>query len=422
MKLQHSIPVREANRASVSRRDVPDRGAGGCGPLILGLAILAVCQTAAAQRAGAQTFQDASLRQLDAVCSAGGASVAFVPIDPSSDLCTVATAGGATSSGIGSFTTPVASLAVQERLRTAREGAQEGTGGGASPDVFGLGEGWSVFVSAGAEQLNHHNNKFEDGYDSQIPTVTAGIDYQVTPWLVAGFAFNYFNSSGDYDDGGSFNTNSYGPLAYASLLPFENAFADITLGYARKDYYRTRRGFITSAGGTAGGRQRGGTDGDELSTSLLLGYDHPIESITIGPRVGLNYVYRWIADYREHGTTGLELRYSGQDESTLQSTLGAVATMAVSTELGVILPQVSASWVHDFAVGGRTIDARFLGDPTGTQFSFKREQTARDFAVLGLGVSAALPNQMQPFVNFETVQGNENLVSYGGVIGLRVGL
>jgi hypothetical protein len=56
------------------------------------------------------------------------------------------------------------------------------------------------------------------------------------------------------------------------------------------------------------------------------------------------------------------------------------------------------------------------------EFKFKREPVASNFANIGVGVSALLPNRWQPFVNFRTIQGNENLVSYGGTAGLRVGL
>ena len=45
-----------------------------------------------------------------------------------------------------------------------------------------------------------------------------------------------------------------------------------------------------------------------------------------------------------------------------------------------------------------------------------------NYAIIGVGVSALLPNKLQPFVNFKTLQGNEYLVSYGGTVGLRVGL
>ena len=54
--------------------------------------------------------------------------------------------------------------------------------GGATPEiVISQAQGLSVFASAGATALNHHNNRFEDGYEAQLPTVTIGADYWITP-------------------------------------------------------------------------------------------------------------------------------------------------------------------------------------------------------------------------------------------------
>ena len=78
--------------------------------------------------------------------------------------------------------------------------------------------------------------------------------------------------------------------------------------------------------------------------------------------------------------------------------------------------------MHDYDVGGRNIDASFVDATEPSKFKFKREPVAPNFANIGVGVSALLPNNWQPFVNFKTIQGNENLVSYGGTAGLRVGL
>ena len=396
-----SINTQQSSKASVLQSSA------------LPAAIIAVASVAIADTASAAEFTQANLQGAKNACATGATGALAVN-------CAAVNAG-TSSASIGSFLPPGSSLTSRGRLGTARQ--SEG-GGASSDEVVSLGEGLSVFASAGAEALTHSNNEYEDGYKSAVPSVTVGADYQVTPWLVAGLAFNYFNFNGDYDDGGQFNTNSFGPIAYASFLPFDGAFADVTLGYARKDYFRNRRARISNATGESllSGIKSGGNGANEYSTALLLGYDYPIKNFTIGPRIGLNYIATQINDYREHGQTGLELRYSGQDTSTLQSSLGAVATAAMSTQFGVLLPQVSASWVHDYAVGGRNIDASFV-DATGpSKFSFKREEQAPNYAIIGVGVSALLPNKLQPFVNFKTIQGNEYLVSYGGTAGLRVGL
>jgi uncharacterized protein with beta-barrel porin domain len=74
---------------------------------------------------------------------------------------------------------------------------------------------------------------------------------------------------------------------------------------------------------------------------------------------------------------------------------------------------------HEYAGDDRNIDARLVEASAGPSFTFQREPPARDWATFGLGVSALLPNGLQPFAQFATMQGNENFVSYGGTVGLR---
>ena len=103
----------------------------------------------------------------------------------------------------------------------------------------------------------------------------------------------------------------------------------------------------------------------------------------------------------------------------MQSSLGAAATVAIAIPNGVLLPQASVAWVHEYANDSRNIDARFVEAPNSPKFTFKRERPARDWANIAVGASASFTNGLQPFVQFVTVQGNENYVSYGGTAGLR---
>jgi outer membrane autotransporter protein len=103
----------------------------------------------------------------------------------------------------------------------------------------------------------------------------------------------------------------------------------------------------------------------------------------------------------------------------VQSSLGAAASVAIAFPNGVLLPQASVAWVHEYANNARNIDARFVEAPNSPTFTFQRERPARDWANIALGASASFANGMQPFVQFVTVQGNGNYVSYGGTAGLR---
>jgi outer membrane autotransporter protein len=305
-------------------------------------------------------------------------------------------------------------------------GVQLPPAGGASPDVvFGLGSGSNVFFSAGAYALNHHNNRFEDGYESQLPTVTIGADHRVNEWLLAGLAFNYTNYDGTYDDGGGFNKHIFGPLLYATFLPFQGAFANVVLGYARQENENNRLATASSIAQpplTFRGHTSADYSENQFTAGVLAGYDHPFGNLTIGPRLGLAVSHDRFEEFKEEGNTGLELRYRNLNQTSVQSSLGVQASMGFQTAYGVVVPQVAAAWVHEYANDDRNIDARLVEAPTAPSFTFQREPPARDWASLGLGVSALLPNGMQPFVQFATIQGNENFVSYGGTAGLRWGL
>jgi outer membrane autotransporter protein len=304
--------------------------------------------------------------------------------------------------------------------------------GGASPDiVFGLSSGASVFLSAGAYALDHHQNVFEDGYEAQIPTVTIGADYRVNDWLLAGLALNYTNYDGNFVDGSEFDKHIFGPLLYATFIPFQGAFADVVLGYARQENSTNR---LVSAHSTtrlesAGDRSfipEGRTSADysvnQYTAGILAGYDQPIGPLLIGPRLSLAVSHESFESFQEDGDTGLELQYNNLDRTSVQSSLGVQASVVIETAYGVVVPQAAVAWVHEYANNDRDIEARLVEAPASPSFTFQREPPARDWANIGIAVSAVLTNGLQPFIQFTTMQGNENFVSYGGTVGVRLDL
>jgi outer membrane autotransporter protein len=367
--------------------------------------------------AEAQTFDQAASQSLGAICSGSGQATGQLD-----SLC-LSNAG--TTTGTGATSVLPAAAFIENRRRSVGGSEDKTAKPGASSDTAGydLGGGLSAFVSAGGDSLNHHNNKFEDGYASAVPTIFVGADYRITDWMTAGLAVNYTYQHGTYDDGGSFDTHSYGPLLFASFTPLAGMFADVSLGYNRQNNSRTRVADASAPGGPTltTGHASGDYDTDQYSAGFLAGYDHPLQGFTIGPRAGLNYVYSDVENYNESSNTGLALSYSGLNQSSLQSTLGAVATMPISTGFGVVQPQIGVSWLHEFLGDSRNVQAEYRQtvNPAASQFTFKREQPARDWAVIDVGVSAILPNQLQAFASFTTMQGNENFVSYGGLLGVR---
>jgi outer membrane autotransporter protein len=96
---------------------------------------------------------------------------------------------------------------------------------------------------------------------------------------------------------------------------------------------------------------------------MLTGYDHPVGMFTIGPRAGINWTNTHVNDYSENGSTGLELKYDDQYANSLQSILGLQAQAAVSTTMGVLVPQVNADYIHEFANSQRYLKRAIRSRP-----------------------------------------------------------
>lgn len=393
------------------------------------------------QPAGAQNFNDASSAALSRICNNGNSPTATGNL---LSFCNGLAGGAPAASGVGTQSQPNSLLISQQQLKDAqtrkerqyrsldadaqtKKERQDRPKNG-SPDAIAAswGDKFSIFLTAGATTLRHRDNEFEQGYNSTIPSVTLGAGYSISNSLEAGLAFNYSNSNADFNTGGGFNIDSYTPLLYVNYLPFDNAFANLALGYTRQDQTNNRLAVAVTNGGdttnTSSGLTKGNFNANQYTLNFLSGYDYAIENVTIGPRVGVDARQWEMNGYQETTNTGLELSYNGQNQTSVQSSLGLFASSAHSFTFGVLVPQISASWVHEFENNSRTVSAQFVQTQPGTGgFSFQTENPARNWAAIDLGVSLVMQKSMQVFANFSTVQGNRNFESYGGNIGLRVG-
>lgn len=377
------------------------------------------------QTANAENFNNASSAELDRICRV---DFTFNPSDKLGGICSQLQQGGTTAgAGVGTQSQPNSLLISQQQLKDAQTQKEKEDRPRGSADAIANNWGrFSTFLTAGATTLRHRQNEFEQGYNSTIPSVTVGAGYSISKSLEAGLAFNYSNSNADFNTGGGFNVDSYTPLLYINYLPFDNAFANLALGYTRQNQTNNR---IAVAGTDnintiLSGVTTGNLNANQYTLNFLSGYDHPIENITIGPRIGVD-VRQWeMNGYQESTNTGLELRYNSQYQTSVQSTLGLSASSAHNTPYGDLIPQFNAFWVHEYANNSRTINSHFVqatDSATSPGFFFQTESPARNWAVIDLGVSLVMQKGVQAFANFSTVQGNRNFESYGGNVGVRVG-
>ena len=307
----------------------------------------------------------------------------------------------------------------QEQRRQADRLAERRNGQGGAADQPGTGFG--LFVNGDYQFLNKNNTQFETGFEQHTAGTTVGADYSFRGRAVVGAAFSYAHEFGDFAGvGGGFDNDAYGVTLYGTVVPVNNLFVDGFVGYSRKEYSIDRRvSFVLSPFATAG-RIEGDTHSNEFNIGTVIGYDFVIKNLTIGPRVGVNYLDRRIAGYEEKGTTGLELIYDNQNISSLTTMAGVFASVAISTRWGVLVPQATAEYVHEFLNDQRTVGFRLVDTLSRPRFLFQTDHPDRNFFNLGLGAVFVLPGGMSTFVNVRELVGYNTRRATNVTAGLRL--
>jgi outer membrane autotransporter protein len=331
--------------------------------------------------------------QLDQICQGGGAA------STAGGTAGAETRGGAEQQQISR----------RLRQRQAAASADSGAAGGLS-----------LFASIDYQNFDKDPTRFEAGYQRDTVGGTIGADYLFSHGLVLGTAVSYGHEFGSFDTGGGFDHDAYGILVYGSFVPITSMFVDAVAAYTRKDYSFDRNTGFTSATFATSGAASGDTDGNEFRLGVNTGYDFLFGRFSVGPRVGVLYRETTIDGFRESGRTGLELVYDNQNIQSLTTIAGVVGSVAISTGFGVIVPQASAEYVHEFLDDQRSVGFRLAQDPNQRRFLFQTDPPDRDYFNLGVGVSMVLANGFQPFLNYRELVGYDDRNSHSVTLGLRV--
>lgn len=123
--------------------------------------------------------------------------------------------------------------------------------------------------------------------------------------------------------------------------------------------------------------------------------------------------------YTERAGKEFNLTVRTQNIDSTLASLGTRISRAINFSRGVIVPQVSVQWFHEFAEAG-SVDAHFADDVTATFFTVTGNDPDADFAVASAAVSLVLTEGLQGFAAYSTPVGLERLSSDAISGGLRV--
>lgn len=352
-------------------------------------------------------------------------------------------AGGGAASPQGS-TLSLQNSVIQERLERAKgkgdhvrppsvataSAGRSGKGRGESSDAAAdsgsssTSKRFNIFASGSYETLNRNVTPFEDGYDSSVVGGAFGFDYQFNDTVVAGLVLGYRKQDADFKGGGDFKMTAFEPSVYVSVLPSPKTFLQFVAGYGGQssDVNRAAHFDVVGTGATVDGTAASTGDANAYNASAQFGFDQPAGRFTYGPRVGVTYGQTKIDPYSETGGTGLELRIDGRTVKSFQADAGFYGSWAISTSHGIVLPQFTVGYVHEFENDASIVTAQFAEDlrgPGATSFQYGTSVPDADFFNVEAGVGAVFANGIQFFVNLRTMLGNENFDNTGGTIGIR---
>ena len=390
--------------------------------------------------AGAQTLDEAVTAQLRNDCVGLGVPDGNngTPDALGLDLNAICTSSfgsnrGSADSGGGGASSQTLAVSVENRRKTQLK-----------EELGELTKRWGFFLNANGEDLERKRTRFADGFESTLTGFTAGADYRVTQQWLIGLAGAYRDSSGDFNAGGDFETESIGGTLYTSFAPTAEMFFDLSVSYADKKHSVSRlaqfteRAIVGINQNVFTGIVDSETDGAETGAHAQFGYDFVLGRFTVGPRIGAHWTHTTVDGYGEtgggratppvngvRGAAGLALIYDDQEADSLQSLVGVQGSITPSVGFGVLVIQANVDYIHEFDNEQRSVNVRFVQDlrPNPKTFQYQTEEPVENFYKAGLSFVLVLPNGIQPFLNVQAIIDNEQFEhSYAGTLGVRLEL
>jgi len=333
--------------------------------------------------------------------------------------------GPSGSGGGGQGTATSRPSVVEERLKEAR-GEEEPEEGEADIELeYGK---FGVYLSGEYDNFDKDSTKFEDGYNSIIRRLVVGADVQLTKNVLAGLAFDTYGQDGRFDGPvGDFDVDSYRFVAYGSFRPISNFSVQTSVNYGITSTERKRFASfeqLDSFGDvdfSVQGTPRSNFDADQFGAFIIAGYNLPVGPVTLSPRAGYEWQRVAYENYRESGSSGLELKFDDFDITSSLSTVGLAGSIAFGTRYGVLVPQASFDWKHQFDLDQQNLDVSFIDDTRSKKFSYQNENPDRDYYEINAGLVFVMPNGVQAFGNYRTITSNSIFDSDAYTFGLRYG-
>ena len=229
----------------------------------------------------------------------------------------------------------------------------------------------------------------ETGRPFKAGGATFGLDYRLDPLSAIGLAVSYL-TGGTQVAGGSTDAQS-GALGLYGTTESGPFYVDGSLNLGFISYEASRRIVLGEFSNT----QSASPDGNFVAFGGNTGYRFeragPPGLLRWGPVGEVRVSNAVVNGYSETGSASLKARIRRQDAASVQTGIGAEASLELPTASGVLIPRLRATWRHEFADPAQSVEANFIGAP-GLPFRPTSLPLGRNFAALGAAISGEVTN------------------------------
>ncbi len=287
----------------------------------------------------------------------------------------------------------------------------------------------SWYVNGGVNFGDKHATSREDGFEYQAGGLTAGADLPIGPNAVVGLAVGYNKLNADIGDATDKASSHGNSLSLYGTLLFAGWSADAILS-ANRSQYTTTRDLATiswavnnqqaaSLSSMLPSQIEGHANGRQSSAGLGVTRDFVVENYTWSPYFNFSWADTNIESYNESGYSGLELAIGKQSVESVESVMGFDFNKSVSSDAGVLVPQLRFEYHHEFNDSRQNVKASYLYDTTHTVWKAPSDRADRNYFLAGAGISVVSAGGYQSFLYYETAQDLRNMKTYLVLVGVR---
>lgn len=259
---------------------------------------------------------------------------------------------------------------------------------------------WGLFFTGRMQQGEQSGDVGDEtAFDFDTTSGTLGLDFAVGANSFYGIAGGYATNQTDLSgNGGELEFDGQSFTVYGAWQLTERSYLQATVGYGATDYDQRRHIELPVVGNLDA---RAKFDGDQQSASLEGGWDWGGQRIVASSFVRGSWARAKVDAFAESGAIA-NIAIGGVpvptdfgvavEEQKLESLLGEFGfdlSGNLSMARGVLVPQLTVTYRHEFDNDARSVRATFLGDQAaGSSFLVSLDPPDRDWIDAGVSLSA----------------------------------